>query len=295
MDGKSDPIRLTSSSRTFCFLVWLGSTFGVAIGCGGQDPTVEADPPDMTPDCALHMTGAGGCDVTDDASGGAHGRGGRGGNGAGGTGTGSTALWTGGHGDLTFSFQPPRGDPSNAGEAVHAFFRFEDATINEVPGVNGDFATDEILIRSSAHFVRPDADNDFFAPLCIESGESAFWMPQGNADAASFGVPFVGILADFDSAVLVDDELTLDLIGVSSPSGSGSYSLWRDGFPPAFYFSSCQGIDSEDRLVLPVGHDHFNMGFTEPGRWDVVYRASVHVVADGSTKATDVTVHYLLE
>ena len=302
MDGKSDPVRLTSCSRAFCYLVWLGSTFGVAIGCGGEDPTMEADPnaeiPDATPDCALPMAGAGGCDATNDASGGAHGDGGGGGNGAGGAGgagAGSAALWSGGHGDLTFSFQPPRGDPADDGEALHAFFRFENATLDGAPGVDGDFATDEILIRSSARFTRPDADNDFFAPLCIESGETAFWIPQRNADAASFGVPFVGMLVDFDSAVLLDDEVTLELIGVSSPSGSGSYSLWRDGFPPAFFFSSCRGIDSEDRLTLPLGHDHFNMGFTEPGRWEVVYRASAHLVADGSTKATDVTVHYLLE
>ena len=284
-DGESDPMRLANSSRALWCFVWLGSTFGVVIGCGG-DPATNADP---GPDCPSPTAGAGGCGG---ASGGTNGDGGGGGHGAG---AGSAALWTGGHGDLTFSFQPPRGDSSDDGQALHAFFRFEGATVDGAPGVDGDFATDEILIRSSARFTRPDPDNDFFAPLCIESGENAYWLPQRNADAASFGVPFVGVLADFESAVLVDDELTLELVGVSSPSGSGSYSLWRDGFPPTFFFSSCGGIGSEDRLTLPVGHDHFNMGFTEPGRWDVIYRATAHFVADGGVEATDVTVHYLLE
>ena len=293
MDGKSDPMRLANPSRLSWYLVWLGSTFGFLIGCGNGDPFSEI--PDAGPDCRLPAGGAGGCEPVDDPGDAGSGSGGSAGNGAGGAGARSAAFWSGGHGDLTFSFQTPRGDPSDDGEALHAFFRFEDATLDGVPGIDGDFATDEILIRSSARFTRPDADNDFFAPLCIESGESALWLPQRNADATSFGVPFVGLLADVDGGVLVDDELTVELLGVSSPSGLGSYALWRDGFPPVFFFSSCGGIDSEDRLILPIGHDHFNMGFTEPGRWEVVYRVSAHLVADGRRKATDVTVHYLLE
>lgn len=295
MDGKSDPTRPASASRASSSLVWLGITVGFVTGCGGGDSPSGA--PGAGPDCGMPAAGAGGCEPGHAGSGGGSNGGiaGSAGNGAGGAGARSTALWSSGHGDLAFSFRTPGGDPSGDGEALHAFFRFEDVTLDGVTGVDGDFAADEILIQSIARFTRPSADDDYFAPLCIESGESVYWLPQRNADATSFGAPFVGMLADFEAAVLVDDELTLELIGVSSPSGSGSYALWRDGFPPVFYFSSCGGIDSEDRFVLPLGHDHFNMGFTEPGRWEVVYRASAQLVADGSTKTTDVTVHYLLE
>jgi len=120
-------------------------------------------------------------------------------------------------------------------------------------------------------------------------------LPQRNQDATAAGAPFVGLLAAIEPGVLVDDQLTLELSAVRSPSGTGAYSLWRDGFPPTFYFTSCDGIGAEDTLTLPIGHDHFNMGFSEPGLWEVDYRVTAQLAADASTRSADVTVRYLLD
>ena len=94
--------------------------------------------------------------------------------------------------------------------------------------------------------------------------------------------------------VFVGDALSMELVSVDSPAGTGAYSIWKDGFPPDFAMSSCDGIDATDGIVLPPGHDHFNMGFANDGAgvWDVTYRVGGERVSDGSTLSEEFTVHY---
>jgi surface-anchored protein len=200
-------------------------------------------------------------------------------------------FYTFGHGDLGFELEL-----DGASGELHAHLHVEGGTVNGVPDIDGEFDLDSAFVVSDALFTRPDDSGfgGFFAPLCVGIGESVYWLPQGNAAAVANEVPFLGIAAEVDSGVFVGDQLRLALLAVDSPSGSGAYSLWKDGFPPAFGMSSCDGIDGSDAVVLPIGHDHFNMGFTEPGQWSVTYQVSGELVAGGSTSTT-FTVNYVLE
>ncbi len=147
---------------------------------------------------------------------------------------------------------------------------------------------------TNATFVRPNPDGGFFAPLCVDAGESAYWLPQNNTDAAALGVPFMGIESVISPGIFVGDRLSLSLVNVESPSGSGAYSLWKDGFPPSFSLSSCDGVTASDTLQLPIGHDHFNHGFShEPGEWTVTYRIAGTLVGGGSSSSTTFEVHFL--
>jgi hypothetical protein len=97
------------------------------------------------------------------------------------------------------------------------------------------------------------------------------------------GVPFLGIENRTAVGTFVGDRVDLWLVAVASPSGSGSYALWKDGFPPRFFHSSCDGIDQSDVLAVPRGHDHFNLGFTrEVGTWDLGFRVEGTLAAAGT-------------
>jgi hypothetical protein len=62
--------------------------------------------------------------------------------------------------------------------------------------------------------------------------------------------------------------------------------LWKDGFPPAFGFSSCDGISADDAFPLPIGHDHFNLGFAgPPGTWRARYEVEGLLALGGSVSA----------
>ena len=163
-----------------------------------------------------------------------------------------------------------------------------------VTNVDGDFPLELLRIVTDATFTRPDPDGGAFAPLCVDPGQDALWLPQGNGDADANGVPFLGIANEVPAGVFVDDTLSMELVGVDSPAATGAYSLWKDGFPPEFFMSSCDGIDAMDSLELPPGHDHFNMGFANDGAgvWDVTYRVSGELVSGGSTLSEEFTVHY---
>jgi uncharacterized membrane protein YgcG len=219
------------------------------------------------------------------------GQGGAGGSNQGGSGGngGSPTLvdYTVGHADLGLEFA------FNEGE-FEVFLHAEGATIDGVPGTEAELPIESVRIITGAVFTRPSPDGGLFANLCVDPGQSLWWLPQANGDASAFGVPFMGIANEAPAGVFVGDQVTLSLVAVSSPSGTGHYSMWKDGFPPQFKMSSCNGIDGSDAMVVPQGHDHFNMGFTEVGAWQVTYRVTGALVGGGAASA-DFNVNYLTQ
>ncbi len=195
-------------------------------------------------------------------------------------------FYTAGHGDLAFEFEFVDGE-------FEVLLEIEGGTVDGLDDVDGEFPTELLHIVTDATFMRPNSDGGAFAPLCVDSGDEVAWLPQGNADATANGVPFLGIANEAPSGVFVDDRLSLELVEVQSPAGTGEYALWKDGFPPAFSMSSCDGIDATDAALLEPGHDHFNMGFGSDGVgvWDITYRISGELL-DGSTVEEEFTIHY---
>gem|GEM_PF-3193035 len=201
-------------------------------------------------------------------------------------GSGEPVSYQAGHADLAFEFDALEGE-------FEVVLFAEGATVNGEDDVDGAYNIGRVSVQTDATFTRPAVDSDFFAPLCVANNESLYWLPQGNADASSADVPFMGIAAEVDAGMFVGDVLNLELVSVESPAGTGAYSMWKDGFPPGFRMSSCDGVDSSDVSQLAIGHDHFNMGFAgDPGLWTVRYRVSGELVEDGTTPATEFEVVY---
>jgi surface-anchored protein len=71
--------------------------------------------------------------------------------------------------------------------------------------------------------------------------------------------------------------------------------FWKDGFPPTFGFSSCDGIAPSDAFALALGHDHFNVGFSDVGEYVITYEVTGTLIVDGSTVTTQFSVNYLME
>lgn len=194
-------------------------------------------------------------------------------------------AYTAGHGDIAFELSP-------GGNALEVVLEVDKATVDGVSNVTEVMAIDTVKIVTDARFTRPQPDYDYFADLCVAGGESVGWLPQGNADAAAAGVPFVGIAAEVPPDVFVNNQVTLTLLSVTSPTGTGAYALWKDAFPPNFEMSSCgDAIDATDSMTVPRGHDHFNMSFSDTGNgtWLIGYRVAGVLAADNTTLQTDFT------
>ncbi|MDD9937436.1 MAG: thrombospondin type 3 repeat-containing protein, partial [Myxococcales bacterium] len=199
-------------------------------------------------------------------------------------------FYTAGHGDMAFEFEVADGE-------LEVNVHIEGGTVDGVDDVDGEFPTELLHIVTDATFARPDPDSGAYELLCVDPGDSVFWLPQSNADASANDVPFLGLANEAPAGEFVDDTLLLELVDVASPAGTGAYSMWRpDLLGPEFSMSSCDGIDATDAVSLPPGHDHFNMGFGADGvgTWDVTYRISGELTA-GGTVSEEFTVHYEIQ
>ena len=120
----------------------------------------------------------------------------------------------------------------------------------------------------------------------VSNGSPIWILPQGE-DA---GVPFLGIAAEELDGELFPGGATFKLIGVTSPSGNGDFSVWQQSGirQPEFFFSTNSPGDTADNNQLSMssgGHDHFNYGFSEPGMWEV--ELSVSGMLNGTDLLTD--------
>lgn len=203
-------------------------------------------------------------------------------------------LYTAGHGDLGFEFE----FDEESGEFEPHLHISDGGTVDGIQFDDQEFSFDEVAIVTNANFERPANDFGFFANLCVQEGETVKWLPQTNTDATNNGVPFFGIAAEeIDPGVLVGDKVQLNLVSVESPDGTGHYTIWRSGFPPQFPIASCDGIDGSDLLEIPLGHDHYNMGFAGGGLglWRVTYKVSGTLASNNSVQEHTFTVNYLIQ
>jgi len=135
-------------------------------------------------------------------------------------------------------------------------------------------------------------------PTGASAGSTFYKLPESETEADNEGAPFLGIARDeIGLGVFVDDEVTLELLGISYLGGAGSaeFSLYSSdaglGNPtPHFWMSTfdepatVNGDNTLDGLsVGPGAHSHFNMGFTELGEYEVTFRASGDFVGGGSS------------
>ena len=192
------------------------------------------------------------------------------------------ALYSSGHADIGIAYE----NGGAGGFGAHWHFG-PDAVVDGSPVGNypqgADFAPDQItaMVPTSQMMTLPNSPA-LIAGTGVDAGDDIWFLPQGEIP----GVPFLGIATEkLDSAEWGD--ITFSLGAVTSPSGSGNFSLWNtDPFgSPNFHFSTALG---EDTLTLSTGtHAHFSWGFSEVGIWGVEFIVSGTHVDDGFQSATE--------
>ncbi|WP_160149524.1 hypothetical protein [Roseiconus lacunae] len=210
-----------------------------------------------------------------------------------------TDFYTAGHADLGIEYN------ASLQEFETHLHVGRNAIVNGVPLVAETvYDLETTLVTSDGFAQRPD-DSGLgfaFAPLGIETGEHFWWLPQNYFDAVSGGddgLPHLGWSANA-AGTFVDDQLTLALVDVMSPSGIGLYSLWSNsGISANFVHANFDGIDASDALTLATsGHDHFNLAFADPngltaaeGLWTITYGVEGELLT-GETISSTFRVNY---
>jgi len=156
----------------------------------------------------------------------------------------------------------------------------------ELP-IEAEYAPDEAIFRvSEAGLV--SSPGGAFTSILGPTGSSAWVIPSSQVA----GLPFLG----FGTEELVEAEwlsnITLSLTAVNGP---GALSIWSVGSfgTPTVLASSADGISTSDKLSLVQGsHGHFNLGFTQPGSYEVTFEAAGIHATDGAKLSTPATYRF---
>jgi hypothetical protein len=194
-----------------------------------------------------------------------------------------TNVYSAGHADVVILYNPAPANNFTIGIEV------EGGSVNGVPGVEAFFPIEDVLISTRATFRRPDVPELAlaFEPLGVPVGAEVFWLPQDNLDAAAQSSPFLGWSSEAGDGQLVGDRIHIELVSVSAPgSVAATFSLWEFGQVfPEFAMSSADGVNAQDLLTLPIGHEHLNLGFgptSAAGVWSLGFVARAEVVGGGT-------------
>jgi surface-anchored protein len=119
------------------------------------------------------------------------------------------------------------------------------------------------------------------------AGDPLWILPQGNLK----GQLFLGLRTVIPAGIFQfsfngnfvpygQGNIILEMVALSGPAvdAGGHFAMWTVGSlgNSEFHFDSSDGIDSGDRLEpVPIGsHSHYNWGMTQPGLYEVTFRAS---------------------
>jgi surface-anchored protein len=183
-------------------------------------------------------------------------------------------LYTAGHADISVGY-----DSSTS--SLSLFYEVgANAVINGSPlPTEQDFTPgdvtvivgDNVLTTGNALLPSPFAGN----PL--------FLIMQTSQGAASR--PFLGFGAEsVDPGLFVNDEFTLTLSGFGQRPAGGEFIVYQNGSEANPEINTADGLSSSDSLTLfALGHDHYNLGFTTAGIYDLVLTASGVLASTGET------------
>lgn len=207
-------------------------------------------------------------------------------------------AYTAGHGDLGFAYEDGEWDP-------HIHLEGPGVVLGGVTQSNDfdeEFQPDEIWIEVPNSTVRDRPANVpsiiDWSDIGVGEGELFWTLPEASSGAGGFNAtdlqaPFLGHATEELDPSDWSGDITLEIIDVTSPSGSGTYSLFNGLLAPLFTASVTDDAGGDianasgDTFTLAPGiHNHFNIGFTEPGHWEVTYQVSGDHVDDGFVSDT---------
>jgi surface-anchored protein len=114
-------------------------------------------------------------------------------------------------------------------------------------------------------------------PIGNNAGDSVWYLPQTGAAATSQGKPFLGLATE----ELTGADWSGFLWTITNVSGPGQFSIWQDGITPTFFAASSNGLPDNFSGPPLGGHDHFNLGFTAEGIYDITFQVSGNHAVDG--------------
>ena len=197
------------------------------------------------------------------------------------------ALYSAEHGDIGIAYE-------DEGDGAEFFLHYHlggDAILDGSPVGGGEEG--EEFEPSAITTLVPDSTKAIMGSVAIlnsgtgVSDGSPIWIiPQAEAE----GVPFMGIATEELDGDLFPGGATFQLMSVTSPSGDGDFSVWQQSGinPPDFFFSTNSAsstVDNNKHKMSAGGHDHFNLGFSEEGIWEV--ELSVSGLLNGTDLLTD--------
>jgi surface-anchored protein len=153
--------------------------------------------------------------------------------------------------------------------------------------IEAEYAPDEaiFLVGSAGSVTSPGGA---FAGVLGPAGAPAWVIPSSQVA----GLPFLG----FGSEELTDTDwlgnISLKLTAVNGP---GAFSIWSVGSfgAPTVLASSADGLTPNDQLsLIPGSHGHFNLGFTQPGTYEVTFEAAGVHATDGAKLSTPATYRF---
>lgn len=132
-------------------------------------------------------------------------------------------------------------------------------------------------------------------------GDPVWLLPEiYDADVVylGMGAPLLGRNI-FAGGLSNRGQITMRLLSVegSGPENGGTVSMWQSGFPPRFYFSSADGIDSNDALdaITANFHAHYNWGFTAPGIYRMTFEYEGELLSALGGEVTSTQVVYTFD
>ena len=189
-------------------------------------------------------------------------------------------AWTGGHGDIGAAYEE--------GE-LHLHLHLgegEAATVDGVPVNDTEYDPGEIDITVPlAAEVVLGSDAAF---LGATAGSSIWLLPSSQSGSESIGAPFVGWgTEELDPGDWVGN-ISFTLDSVVAPGGSGHFAVWQvDGFGSLSNLAMSTADPGADAVVQAAGvHDHYNIGFTGTGLWEVTMTVSGTHATDGFVSDT---------
>ena len=174
-----------------------------------------------------------------------------------------TVEYSAGHADIGVAYEGGELD-------LHYHFGTDTVLDGVYQGVESEYSTDDVYTRvpDSQSISRPAGSQWDF--LGTTAGSTIWYLPQNNVA----GLPFLGTAAEELTIGEWAGPITYTFDILDIPAGA-EFSIWQTDFfgSPVVQIATSDG--TPDTLAVPVGsHSHYNIGFTEPGVYQISLTAT---------------------
>ena len=187
-------------------------------------------------------------------------------------------LWVGGHGDIGIGL---------VGNKLDLHLHFADAVDKEGGGSipAGEYAPGDhtIFVPGPSVDRPPGSQWDF-----LGAPTDKIWCLPASRDPNK---PYLGWAPEELSPADFNGNITVRLTSLLSAPANATFSVWSlDPFgSPTSLMSTANGISNSDQFLLaPANHEHFFVGFTQEGLYDIEFTAFGNHKALGDISGTGV-------